>query len=120
MPDTLATLFHPELSPQGLEQIIIAEAGLTLRVQNDDGTIEIEASGGAKITLSSNGITIEAPEVKLDGNGGTWVYTVGDAAHELTVPWSGPIAERPQIRVEIVKLYDAACERLGIEPRPHE
>jgi len=55
----------------------------------------------------------------LDGTGGTWSYTVGDATHTLTVPWTAPISERPEIRREIVVLYDAACARLGIEPRPH-
>ena len=45
--------------------------GGTIRIDGDNGTIEIEASGGAKITLASDGITIEGAEVKLDGNGGT-------------------------------------------------
>ncbi|CAN5363064.1 hypothetical protein BH10ACT7_BH10ACT7_16080 [soil metagenome] len=62
---------------------------------------------------------VEATMTTLDGNGGTWSYSAGGAENELVVPWSGPITERPQIRAEIVKLYDAACERLGIEPRPH-
>lgn len=43
--------------------------GVTIHVDNDKGTVEIEASGGAKITLDSNGITIEAPEVALSANG---------------------------------------------------
>jgi len=43
--------------------------GVTIRVDNDQGTVEIEASGGAKITLDSNGITLEAPEVSLSANG---------------------------------------------------
>ena len=43
--------------------------GVTIRVDNDQGTVEIEASGGAKITLDSNGIKIEAPEVSLSANG---------------------------------------------------
>ena len=55
----------------------------------------------------------------LDGAGGTWTYTTADGEHELTVPWSGPISERPEIRREIVVLYDRACERLGLQPRPH-
>ncbi|GAA3729897.1 hypothetical protein GCM10022239_03150 [Leifsonia bigeumensis] len=55
----------------------------------------------------------------LDGLGGFWGYTIGDDAHELGVPWSGPISARPEIRREIVVLYDAACARLGVEPRPH-
>lgn len=43
--------------------------GGSIRIDNDQGTIEIEASGGAKITLDSNGITLEAPEVNLSANG---------------------------------------------------
>ena len=38
----------------------------------------------------------------------------------LRVPWPGaPISERPEVRREVVALYDAACAELGIEPRPH-
>lgn len=56
----------------------------------------------------------------LDHRGGTWRYTVEGEEHELHVPWSsGEITERPEIRREIVVLYDAACAKLGVEPRPH-
>ena len=55
----------------------------------------------------------------LDHRGGTWVYWVGQEQHELTVQWSAEIVERPEIRREIVHLYDRACAKLGIEPRPH-
>jgi len=56
----------------------------------------------------------------LDGRGGTWRYTFEGEEHELHVPWpAGEITERPEIRREIVVLYDAACEQLGVEPRPH-
>jgi len=55
----------------------------------------------------------------LDHRGGTWTYEAGDAQAELTVPWSGEISERGEIRREIVALYDTACERLGVAPRPH-
>lgn len=55
----------------------------------------------------------------LDDKAGYWSYTVDEKVSELTVPWSTTIAERPEIRREIVVLYDTACERLGIEPRPH-
>jgi hypothetical protein len=55
----------------------------------------------------------------LDHLGGTWVYTVHDEKREVTVPWSAEIAERPEIRREIVRLYEQACERLGLAPRPH-
>lgn len=56
----------------------------------------------------------------LDHLGGTWSYEAPGGTHELTVPWpGGEIAERPEIRREVVRLYDAACERLGVIPRPH-
>lgn len=55
----------------------------------------------------------------LDETGGYWSYTVGEETTELRVPWSTTIGERPEIRREIVVLYDAACERLGVTPRPH-
>ncbi len=55
----------------------------------------------------------------LDHLGGTWVYEVDGEQLEATVPWSKEISERPEIRREVVVLYNAACERLGIEPRPH-
>ena len=55
----------------------------------------------------------------LDEHGGTWSFTIGDATGHLTLPWSEELHERPEIRREIVKLYDAACERLGIQPRAH-
>ena len=56
----------------------------------------------------------------LDENGGTFVYTVAGESRELTVPWTAPIAERPQIRREVVLMYRRACTELGIEPRAHE
>ena len=53
--------------------------------------------------------------VGLDGEGGTWRVTDPAGEHTLSVPWpSGPISERPQIRREVVFLYRAACEKLGI------
>ncbi|TDN91130.1 DUF2470 domain-containing protein [Microbacterium sp. BK668] len=57
----------------------------------------------------------------FDGDGGEWLAQRGDGGTEaVRVPWPhGPIAERPQVRREIVALYDAACARLGVEPRPH-
>jgi hypothetical protein len=55
----------------------------------------------------------------LDHRGGTWVYSAGGTDHELKVPWSAEISERAEIRREIVVLYDRACEKLGVAPRPH-
>ncbi len=45
--------------------------GLTIRIDNGAGEVEIETSGGARITMKGDSIKIEAPEVELSGNGGT-------------------------------------------------
>lgn len=45
--------------------------GATLRIDNDGGTIEIETSGGTKITLSGDSITLESPEMSASCNGGS-------------------------------------------------
>lgn len=54
----------------------------------------------------------------FDGDGGEWA--VGADAVALRVGWlGGPITERAEVRREIVALYDEACRRLGVVPRPH-
>ncbi len=63
---------------------------------------------------------VSARMVGLDGDGGDWVYSVDGGDHELRIDWSAPITERPQIRREIVAVYDRACTVLGITPRAHE
>ena len=56
----------------------------------------------------------------LNGSAGVWNYTLNGATHELSVPWSHEISERPQIRREVVVMYNAARAKLGIDPRAHE
>lgn len=58
--------------------------------------------------------------IGLDGDAGMWSYTLAGKVRELSVPWSHQISERPEIRREVVVLYDAACAKLGVTPRPHE
>lgn len=73
------------------------------------------------IARAFSGADVETAEmVDLDEHGGLWRYTADGERHELRVAWpAGAIAERPQIRRQIVALYDAACERLGVAARPH-
>ena len=78
---------------------------------NDDNILIVRAFGDEDATA--------ATMATLDKNGGTWIYSGDDFRRELTLPWTAPISERPEIRREIVHLYDAACATLGIEPRPH-
>lgn len=57
----------------------------------------------------------------FDGDRGIWQVTLADGSTaDVEVPWlSGPISERREVRREIVALYDEACRRLDVEPRPH-
>lgn len=80
----------------------------------DDNILIARAFGNDQTAVS-------ATMTSFDGDGGQWEVTgAGGAVEALRVPWpGGPITERPEVRREIVALYDDACERLGIEPRPH-
>lgn len=57
----------------------------------------------------------------FDGDGGDWVaVTASGEQIEVRAPWpGGRISERPEVRREIVALYDLACAKLGVEARPH-
>jgi hypothetical protein len=57
----------------------------------------------------------------FDGDGGTWLAVGSDGStRQVRVGWpDGPITERPDVRRQIVALYDDACRRLGVEARPH-
>jgi|TARA_B100000519_G_scaffold161223_1_gene143280 hypothetical protein len=57
----------------------------------------------------------------FDGDGGVWeVTSAAGTVAEVRIPWpGGTISERPEVRREVVALYDEACRRLGVEPRPH-
>jgi hypothetical protein len=56
----------------------------------------------------------------LDGNSGVWAVTSADGMKaEVRIDWASPVTERSGIRREVVVLYDAACEKLGIEPGVH-
>lgn len=65
---------------------------------------------------------IQSVMTAFDGDGGQWhVITSHGAEDVIRIPWpGGSITERREVRREIVALYDEACARLGITPRPHD
>lgn len=76
----------------------------------EDSLIIVQANGAPGAT--------ESRMADLDDEGGVWDVTDEHGTRQVRVDWpSGPIAERAQIRREIVLLYRAACETLGIAPR---
>lgn len=91
-----------------------------LRHMNGDHTDDNLLIARAFAPASDSPIT-DAVMTGFDGDAGFWRLTRADAtAEELRVPWpGGAISERPAVRREIVALYDEACARLDIDPRPH-
>ncbi len=51
--------------------MFLKTAGVTLRIDDDAGTIEIETSGGSKITIEGSAVKIESSEVSIEANGGS-------------------------------------------------
>ena len=43
--------------------------GATITIE-DSGTVEIETTGGVKLTMSGDEISLEAPSIKQSANGG--------------------------------------------------
>ncbi|MFS0910880.1 DUF2470 domain-containing protein [Microbacterium sp. 179-I 3D2 NHS] len=90
-----------------------------LRHMNGDHTDDNLLIARAFAQPADSPIT-DAVMTAFDGEGGTWSITRDGALTEIRVPWpGGPIDERPAVRREVVALYDAACARLGVDPRPH-
>jgi hypothetical protein len=95
------------------DEIVAAVIGHMNDDHTDDNLLIARAFGNEAASASTM--------TTLDHLGGTWTYDLDGAEHELSVPWpGGEIRERPDIRLEVVKLYDSACQRLGVTPRPHE
>jgi hypothetical protein len=51
------------------DTILLKTQGATIRIE-DSGTVEIETTGGAKLTMTGTEITLEAPSIKNSANGG--------------------------------------------------
>lgn len=77
----------------------------------DDNAVIVRAFAGVEPTI--------AVMTDLDEHEGVWGYTIGEDEHELRIPWSKELHERPEIRREVVMVYRAACDKLGIPFSEH-
>lgn len=58
----------------------------------------------------------------LDAEGADFEVTGDSGVGNVRLPWSTTLTERPQIRLEVVRMYEEACAAAGQEPRtaaPH-
>lgn len=79
----------------------------------DDSLLICRALGGQATAAS-------ARAVDLDENGIDFVAAVDGKDLPLRIPWSEQLTERPQIRMEVVRMYRESALQLGIEPRDPE
>lgn len=78
----------------------------------DDNVLIVRAFSGRDVA--------DATMHDLDEHGGIWHYEFEGERHEIHIPWPGaPLSERAEIRRDVVALYDAACDKLGVDARPH-
>lgn len=61
----------------------------------------------------------EATMVDFDQTKSFWEYTLNGQTERAEISWPEPISTRPEIRQAVVKLYESACDTLGVEQRPH-
>jgi hypothetical protein len=71
------------------------------------GTVAATMTG-----MTPDGIVFAATVDDGDGDG------TADQV-EVIVPWSEPITERAQVRMEVVRMHTEASEALGLAPREH-
>ena len=90
-------------------------AGVTSHMNGDhpEDTLLICRGLGERPTASAATMT------GLDGDAGTYEVTVDGVTEVLRIPWTQRLHERREVRTEVVKLYEAACAAMGVEPRPH-
>jgi putative heme iron utilization protein len=56
----------------------------------------------------------------MDSDGIDFTAVVEESDIPVRVPFSERLVERPQVRLEVVRMYQEACAALGVEPRGAE
>lgn len=84
-----------------------------LHHMNDDHTADGLAIVRAFAEPAATAVTMTG----FDSAGTSWDAEVAGVTRPVTIAWLGPVVERADVRREIVHLYDAAVEKLGLPAR---
>ena len=68
-------------------------------------------------TLGGKPAATAARMTGLDADGAEFEVSVGSGVDHVRLPWSTTVTERPQIRREVVRMYEEACAAAGQTPR---
>ena len=74
---------------------------------SDDNLLIVRAFAKADATA--------AVMTDLDKSAGYWEAD----GEQITIPWPIEVTERPHVRLAVVKLYEDACDKLGVQQREH-
>lgn len=91
-------------------QVIDAVTGHMNADHPEDNVLIVRALGGQPEATA-------AVMTGVDGAGADFEATVEGSPVTVRVPWSKQLTERPEIRLEVVRMYHEACAILGVEPR---
>jgi putative heme iron utilization protein len=70
-------------------------------------------------TLGGKPDATAARMTALDAEGADFEVTLDGRPERVRLPWSTTLTDRPQIRQEVVRMYEEACALAGVPPRPH-
>lgn len=85
--------------------------------------MNLDHSDDSLLIVKSLGATPEATAAEMSGMDGDAIEfraTVHGEDRTIRVPWSVRLTERPQVRVEVTRMYHDACAALGVTPREAE
>ena len=78
-----------------------------------DNLLIVRALGGLPAATS-------AELTDLDLQSAEFTAVVDGEPTAVRIPWERELADRRQIRAEVVRLYHVSCDRLGVAPRVEE
>lgn len=91
-------------------------AAVTRHMNDDhaaDNVVIVRALGGVSDATAATMTTCDAAGITFD-------VTSPAGVAPVTIAWSSPVTERPQIRAEVAAMYHRACDELGIAPAAGE
>lgn len=95
------------------QQVIDAVTGHMNEDHPEDNLLIVKALGHQPAATA-------AVMTTMDGDAAEFEAQVDGASQVVRVPWSKPLSERGEVRVEVTRMYYEACELLGVEPRAAE
>lgn len=76
----------------------------------DDALLIVKALGDRPHAIAATMSGMDGSAIEFDA-------TVDGSQETVRVPWSEPLTERGQVRIEVTRMYHEACATLGITPR---